>query len=118
MYGTVNVIFNVCVCVFVLKGNEPRSRSYHLFVLFDLRAFSLSRFLDVFGRQPSDGGRVLMVAPVLTDLMQLSPQMPVQTLVVKMLMSNKMSAKPKVKKMITVILQTAEKTSTLQIVTE
>lgn len=42
-----------------------------------------------------------MVAPVLTDLMltvQLPPQMPVQALVVKMLMSNQMSATPKVRK--------------------
>lgn len=65
---------------------------------FHLGSLALSRFLDVFGRQPSNGGRVLMVRPELTGVMlavQSYPQTPVQTVVVEMVLSNEMSAKPK-----------------------
>lgn len=48
----------LCLCV-----------CYHLFVGFDLSSLALSCFLDVFGRQPSNGGRVLMVRPELTGVM-------------------------------------------------
>lgn len=94
------------LCVF--KG--LRDSSYHLLVWFDLIPLALSCFLDVFGRQPSDRGRVLVVAPELTDLMltvQRAPQVPVQTMVVEM-MSDEMSATPKAK-VITFILQTKQK---------
>lgn len=62
---------------------------YHLFVWFAVGPLALSGLLDVVGRQASHSGRVLVVAPELADLMlvvQLAPQVPLQTVVVEMMM--------------------------------
>lgn len=95
-------------------------KHYHLFVWFHLSPLALSCFLDVFGRQPSNCGRVLMVAPEVTDLMLtvwLSPQMPVQTVVVETVMSNEMSATT-IAKLITSTLQTPAKKCILYVTIE
>lgn len=63
---------------------------YHLLVWFGVGPLALSGFLDVLGRQPSDGGRVLMVAPLVSDRLldvKLSPHVSVGTVVVEMMLS-------------------------------
>lgn len=115
MYGKIHVYINVYVRLYLRKRSEE---DHHLFVRFALSPLALSCFLDVFGRQPSDSGRVLMVAPELADLMlavKLPPQMPFQTVVVETLMSNETSVTPKAN-MITFNLQTTAKMCALSIV--
>lgn len=78
---------------------------------FGLSPLALSGFIDVFGRQPSNCGWILMVAPDLSDRMlteKRSPHMSVQTLVVEMMISHETSDTHKAKT-ITFILERAEK---------
>lgn len=89
--------FNIHVCTLVF-----RNIYHHLFVWFAVSRFPLSCFLNVLGRQTSNSGRVLMIAPGLCARSLavgcgLAPHPTYQTVVVELMVTESVSATSKTK---------------------
>lgn len=80
---------------YLIQTRIWKAQIYRLFVWLRLSSLALSGLLDVIGRQPADGGGVLVVRPQLTELLlavQPQPQMPIQCTVVAVVNPGEMPA--------------------------